>query len=71
MLSHKEERKDEVFVGNTSAIISEERERLFKLNKINYRLGNIAYDIDGKIIKGNVIKPLFIKLESKKFSIKE
>lgn len=51
MLSHKEERKDEVFVGNTSAIISEERERLFKLNKINYRLGNIAYDIDGKKMK--------------------
>lgn len=66
MLGHKEERKDEIFVGNASVIISEEQERLFKLNKINYRYGNVAYDIHGKIIKGNGIKPLFIKKESHK-----
>lgn len=50
MLRHKEERKDEVFVGNTSTIITEKQEHLFRLNNINYRYGNIAYDIHGKII---------------------
>lgn len=64
MLGHKEERKDEIFVGNESIIISEERERLFLLNNINYRFGNVAYDIHGKVIKCNGIKPLFIKKES-------
>jgi hypothetical protein len=64
MLRHKEERKDEVFVGNTSTIITEKQEHLFRLNNINYRYGNIAYDIHGKIIKGNGIKPLFIKNDS-------
>lgn len=62
MLGHKEERKDEVFVGNISPIISEEH--LFKLNNIKYRYGSVAYDIDGKIIKDNGIKPLFIKKDS-------
>ncbi len=66
MLGHKEERKDEVFVGNTSTIISDEQERLFRLNNINYRYGNVAYDIRGKIIKGNGIKSLFIKKDSHK-----
>lgn len=61
MLRHKEERKDEVFVGNEYTVVSEERERLFKLNNINYRFGNIAYDIHGKIINNNGTKPLFIK----------
>lgn len=61
---HKEERKDEIFVGNESTIISEERERLFQLNNINYRFGNITYDIHGKVMKGNGIKPLFIKKSS-------
>lgn len=64
MLRHKEERKDEVFVGNTSNIISGEQECLFRLNNINYRYGNVAYDIHGKIIKGNGAKPLFIKNDS-------
>ncbi len=64
MLGHKEEGKDEVFVGNTSTIIKEEQERLFCLNGIGYRYGNIAYDIDGKIIKNSNIKPLFIKKDS-------
>lgn len=66
MLGHKEEQKDEIFVGNTSTIISEKQEHLFQLNNINYRYGNIAYDIHGKIIKGNGIKPLFIKKDSHK-----
>ena len=30
MLRHKEERKDEVFVGNTSTIITEKQEHLFR-----------------------------------------
>lgn len=64
MLGHKEERKDEIFVGNTSVIISEKQEHLFQLNNINYRYGDVAYDIRGKIIKGNGIKPLFIKKNS-------
>lgn len=63
MLSHKEERKDEIFVGNVFTITSEE-ERLFKLNDINYRFGNVAYDINGKIIKDDITKPLFIKKDS-------
>lgn len=61
---HKEERKDEIFVGNESTIISEKRERLFQLNNINYRFGNVAYDTHGKVIKGGGIKPLFIKKSS-------
>lgn len=66
MLRHKEEGKDEVFVGNISIIISGEQERLFRLNNINYRFGDVAYDIHGKVIKGNGIKPLFIKKDSHK-----
>lgn len=66
MLGHKEEQKDEIFVGNTSIIISEKQEHLFQLNNINYRYGNIAYDIHGKTIKGNGTKPLFIKKDSHK-----
>lgn len=66
MLRHKEEGKDEVFVGNTSTIISGKQERLFRLNNINYRYGEVAYDIHGKIIKGNGVKPLFIKKDSHK-----
>ncbi len=59
---HREQRKDEQFVGNISVIIFPEEE-LFKLNNINYRLGNFAFDIHGKIIK-NGMKPLFIKKDS-------
>ena len=51
MLRHKEERKDEIFVGNESTIIFENQKRLFQLNNINNRFGNFAYDIYGKIIK--------------------
>lgn len=66
MLRHKEERKDEIFVGNVSTIMFEEQERLFQLNNINYRFGNVAYDIHDKIIKSSAIKPLFIKKDSHK-----
>ncbi len=66
MLRHKEERKDEIFVGNESTIIFENQKRLFQLNNINYRFGNVAYDIYGKIIKGSATKPLFIKRDSYK-----
>lgn len=62
---HKEQHEDEVFVGNTSCIIFPEK-RFFELNNINYRLGDTAFDIDGKIIKSNIIKPLFIKKDSLK-----
>lgn len=61
MLRHKEERKDEIFVGNESTIIFEKQKRLFQLNNINYRFGNVAYDIYRKIINGSATKPLFIK----------
>lgn len=37
---------------------------MYRINNINYRYGNIAYDIHGKIIKDNGIKPLFIKKNS-------
>lgn len=66
MLRHKEERKDEIFVGNESIIIFENQKRLFQLNNINYRFGNVAYDIHGKIIKASTTKPLFIKKDSYK-----
>lgn len=58
---HKECKKDEVFVGNMNVIIEfpEEKEK-FERNGIGYRLGNIAYDIREKALKGNGIKPLFI-----------
>ena len=63
--SHKEQKRDEIFVGNTSTIIfPDEYEHLFKRNNIKYRFGNVAFDIHGKIIKENVTKPLFIKKDS-------
>lgn len=37
----------------------EEKEK-FEKNGIGYRLGNTAYDIREKALKGNGIKPLFI-----------
>lgn len=64
MKNHKEELKDEIFVGNTNILV--DNFRLFKLNNIKYRVGEVAYYIDGKIIKGNAIKPLFIKKDSYK-----
>lgn len=65
MLSHKEQRENEVFVGNSSSIIFPE-EYLFQLNSIEYRFGNVAFDIDGKIIRNNITKSLFIKKNSHK-----
>lgn len=66
MLRHKEERKDEIFVGNVFTIMFEEQGRLFQLNNISYRFGNVAYDIREKIIKSSATKPLFIKKDSHK-----
>lgn len=61
MLLHKECGKNEVFVGNINVIVQLDTEKdRFEKKGIKYRIGNIVYDIDGKIIKGNVIKPLFI-----------
>lgn len=57
---HKECKKDEVFVGNMSVIEFPEEKEKFEKNGIGYRLGNIAYDIREKALKGNAIKPLFI-----------
>lgn len=57
---HKEERNDEIFVGNSSI---EHMEELF-LDGIDCRLGCVAYDIHDKIIKNDGIKPLFIKKTS-------
>ena len=62
--SHKEQKRDEIFVGNTSTIIFPDDEHSFKLNNIKYRLGNVTFDIHGKIIKDNATKPLFIKKDS-------
>lgn len=61
MLSHKETKEDELFEGNI--IVAMFQKELFELNGINYRLGNVAFDIHGKIIK-NGMKPLFIKKDS-------
>lgn len=63
MKKHKEELEDEIFVGNT-CLLDENHFRLFDLNNIEYRIGRVAYYIDGKIIKSNITKPLFIKKNS-------
>ena len=62
MKNHKEEMDDEIFVGNESTLVN--LVHLFELNKINHRFGNVAFDIHGKIIKANCMKPLFIKKDS-------
>ncbi len=62
MKDHKEEMNNEKFVGNISKVDSDIK--YFDLNNINYRFGNDAFDIHGKIIKNNIIKPLFIKKDS-------
>ena len=66
MKMHKEEKDNEVFVGNTDYDSLKE----LRQHGIEYRLGNIAYDIDGKEIEGNYLKPLFIPKSSfKKYDI--
>lgn len=54
---HKEQRSDEIFVGNANL---DELNQLLAYG-IDCRLGNKAYYIDGKKIKGNYLKPLFVK----------
>lgn len=49
---------NEYFVGNISTLV--ENLKKFDEYEIEYRLGDIAYDIKGNIIKGLFIKPLFI-----------
>lgn len=69
MLLHKECKKNEVFVGNINVIaqLDAEKEKFEKYG-IEYRVGNTAYDVHGKTLKGNVIKPLFIsKKDSGKY----
>lgn len=60
MKMHKEEKNDKVFVGNSNHYNLEDLSH----QGIECRLGNIAYDIEGKEIKGNYIKPLFVKKNS-------
>lgn len=70
-MCHKERKEDEVFVGNMNVIIDFPREKeKFEKNGIRYRLGNIAHDIHGKTIGGNVMKPLFVsKKDHEKYDI--
>lgn len=66
MKMHKEEKTDEVFVGNTNHYDFEE----LLHQGIECRLGNTAYCIDGKKIEGNYLKPLFVSKKSlKKYDI--
>lgn len=60
MKKHKEEKPDEVFVGNDNHY---NLENLLHQG-IECRLGNTAYDIDGKKIEGNYLKPLFVSKKS-------
>ncbi len=57
MLSLKEQKKDEIFVGNSSI---DQRDLLLS-SGIECRLGDVAYDIHGRKLKTG-IKPLFVKL---------
>lgn len=59
---HKEENPDEVFVGNDNHCNFED----LLHQGIECRLGNTAYDIDGKKIEGNYLKPLFVSKKSLK-----
>lgn len=54
---HKEQREDEEFVGNSNL---DDFNKLLACG-IGCRLGDKAYYIDGKEIKGNYLKPLFVK----------
>lgn len=62
MKMHKEEKPDEVFVGNTN---HHDFEDLLHQG-IECRLGNKAYYIDGKEIERNYLKPLFVSKKSLK-----
>ncbi len=59
MLSHKEQKKDEIFVGNSNI---DQRDLLLS-SGIECRLGDVAYDIHGRKLKTD-IKPLFVKKSS-------
>lgn len=62
MKMHKEEKPDELFVGNTNHCNFED----LLHQKIECRLGNTAYYMDGKKIEGNYLKPLFVSKKSLK-----
>ena len=55
---------DEKFVGNTKRD-SRDNEKMRQYG-INFRLGDVAYDIEGNKIKNPFICPLFVKKESLK-----
>ena len=54
--SHKEKLNDEVFVGNIRV-----GSDLSHLNGVEYRIGDQAFDIDGKKLPRDYMRPLFVK----------
>lgn len=55
---HEKCEGNEMFVGNVGA----DRD-LSYLKGVNFRRGNVAYDIHGEKINENLLRPLFIKKE--------
>lgn len=58
-MNHNECKEDEIWVGNIQV-----GRDLSYLQNLKYRIGDIAYCIEGKKLDSNYMRPLFVKKES-------